>query len=172
MHYIIAFLGALAGLFWAFTHFSNAARQGKDAVDEVRGAFRRGRWSRQIDKRLIETLDDPREAAAILLYQTAAYDGALTERQRTALVQEMKTAFDMDQETAEGLLAFARMALGEITDVANSLRKVLTPIKKVCSTEEKQIVIKMMESIAQIEGARNDQQNLLISQTRHGLISE
>ncbi|MEO0320602.1 MAG: hypothetical protein AAF199_06915 [Pseudomonadota bacterium] len=35
MHYIIGILGAIAGLFWAFTHFSNAARQGKDAVDEV-----------------------------------------------------------------------------------------------------------------------------------------
>jgi len=170
MHLIIAFLGALAGLFWAFTYFSNAARQGKDAVDEVRGSFRRGRWSRQVDKRLIETLDDPREATVILLYQIASYDGALTERQRSVMASEMSSAFGVDQATADEMLAFARMALGQITDAANNVRKILKPLIASCSDDEKRQALAMMQAVAQVEGPVNDQQSHLIAQCRHSLL--
>ena len=85
------------------------------------------------------------------------------------MVQEMKTAFAVDQDAAEGLLAFARMALGEITDAANSLRKILAPMIKACSAQEKHMAVRMMEKIAQIEGPINDQQAQLIAQTKHAL---
>ena len=64
MHILIAVLGALAAAFWAFTYFVNAAREGQDALRDVKGAFRGAKWSRRIEKRLIETMTDPREAAA------------------------------------------------------------------------------------------------------------
>ncbi|MEL6789709.1 MAG: TerB family tellurite resistance protein [Pseudomonadota bacterium] len=163
MHYIIGILGAIAGLFWAFTHFSNSARQGKDAVDEVRGAFRRQRWSNKIDKRLIETLDDPREALAIFLYQILAYDGAITERQRLAMVAEMQATFGIDQPTAEEFFALARMATGEITDAANNVRKIAKPLVQRCQDAEKTAAIAMMRRLAAVEGPVNDQQTHLIA---------
>ncbi|MEO1151446.1 MAG: TerB family tellurite resistance protein [Pseudomonadota bacterium] len=166
MHYVIAILGAIAGLFWAITHFSNAARQGKETVDDVRGAFRRQRWSKKIDKRLIETLDDPREAMAIFLYQILANDGAITERQRLAMVSELQTAFGIDESTAEEFFAFARMATGEITDAANNVRKIAKPIVEGCQDDEKTAAIAMMERLAAVEGAVNDQQAHLIASMR------
>lgn len=51
-HILIAVLGALAAAFWAFTYFVNAAREGQDALRDVKGAFRGAKWSRKIDKRL------------------------------------------------------------------------------------------------------------------------
>lgn len=166
MHIIIAIIGALAGLFWAFTHFMGAARGGKDAVDEVRGAIRRGQWSRRIDKRLIENLSDPREAAAILLVQTASYDGQLTEKQRLQIVNDMQDMFDIDPETAEGMFSFARMALGEITDAANSLRKIARPIIDICSDTEKKSLLTVMNKTAETEGTPNDQQAHFIQLTQ------
>lgn len=72
MHIVLAVLGALAAAFWAFTYFVNAASEGREAVRDVTGVIRRGRWNRRIDQRLIENLADPREAAAVLIYQIAA----------------------------------------------------------------------------------------------------
>jgi len=172
MHIILAVLGALAAAFWAFTHFVGAAREGGDAIRDVQGMFRGAKWSRKVSQRLIENLDDPRDAAAILLYQIAAYDGAVTDRQRGAIVADMRAAFDADEETAEGLFAFARMAVGEINDAANSTKKIARPILNACTETERRQLIDMLLKAAEIEGPVSDVQNRLIAETRRLLLPE
>ena len=172
MHILLAILGGLAAAFFAFRYFVDAANEGREAVRDVRGAFRRGKWSRQIDKRLIENIDDPREAAAVLLYQTANYDGAVTEAQKAKMVAEMRETFSADEETAEGLYAFARMAVGEINDAANSLKKILRSVNEACTEEKKKSVLTMMTSVGQVEGALSDTQARLIEETRRILLAD
>jgi len=166
MHILIAVLGAAAAAFWAFTYFTRAAREGREALGEVRGVIRSGRWSRKVSKRLIENLSDPREAAAILLYQIAAYDGAVTDRQKAAMIGEMRDAFSADEETAEGLCAFARMAAGEINDAANSLKKILRPVADVCTDDEKRRLVAMLEKVGEVEGPLTDMQRRLVIEVR------
>lgn len=170
MHILIAVLGAVAAAFWAFTHFVGAARQGSEAIRDARGAFRGARWSRRVGQRLIETLTDPCEAAAILLYQIAAYDGAVTDRQRQAILADMRQAFAVDPETAEGMFAFARAALGQINDAANSLRKILKPMEAALTPSERRQLVDMMLKTAEIEGPVSDVQNRLIAETRRILL--
>lgn len=170
MHIIIAILGVLATAFWVFTRFMNAANQGREAIGEVKGVVRRGKWSRRVDARLIENLSDPREAGAILAFQIAQYDGAVTERQRLALVGDMRETFQADEETAEGLFAFARMAVGEINDAGNSVRKILRPVVEVCTVDEKAALIAMLDRTAEIEGTPTDAQRRLIAEVRRVLV--
>lgn len=170
MHIVIALLGALAAAFWAFTYFVRAANEGREAVNDVRGVLRSGRWSRKVNKRLVENLSDPREAAAVLLYQIAAYDGAVTDRQKAAIVAEMRAAFEADEETAEGLYAFARMAAGEINDAANSLKKILRPVADACTFAEKRQLVDMLGKIGEVEGALTDMQRQLIVEARRILL--
>ena len=171
MHIIIAILAALAAAFWAFTHFVNAANQGREAIGDVKGVIRRGKWNRRVDQRLIENLSDPREAAAVLLYQVAAYDGAVTDRQQARLVSDMRDAFDADEETAQSLFAFGRMAVGEINDAGNNVRKILRPVVEVCTPAEKTRLVELLERASEIEGAPTDIQRRLIAEARRGLIS-
>jgi len=167
---IIAVLGALAAAFWAFTHFVNAANQGREAIGDVKGVIRRGKWSRRVDKRLIENLSDPREAAAVLIFQMAAYDGAVTDRQQAQMIDDMRRAFDADEETAQGLFAFARMAVGEINDAANNARKILRPVIEVCTEDEKRQFIEVLERTSEIEGQPTDVQRGLIAEVRRILL--
>ena len=170
MQILIGLLAALAGAFWAFTYFVGAARQGREAVDDVRGLIRNGKWSRQIGKRLVENIDDPREAAAVLLYQMAAYDGAVTDRQKAAIVAEMKKAFAADDETAEGLYAFARAAVGQINDAANNLRKIVRSIVEKCDETERRQFVAMVETIGEVEGPLSDIQRRLVAEIRRCLL--
>ncbi len=170
MQILIAVLGAIAAAFWAFTHFVGAAREGSDAIRDVKGAFRGAKWSKRVGQRLIESLTDPREATAVLLYQIAAYDGAVTDRQRIAIVGAMREAFAADRETAEALFAFSRAAQGQINDAANSLRKITKPIETACSLEERRQLIDMMLKAAEIEGPVSEVQNRLIAETRRILL--
>lgn len=172
MHIIIAILGALAAAFWAFTHFVNAANQGREALGEAKGVIRRGKWNRRVDQRLIENLSDPREAAAVLLYQVAAYDGAVTDRQQAQIVADMRDVFETDDETALGLYAFGRMAVGEINDAGNNVRKILKPVAEVCTDEEKARLVELLERTAEIEGVPTDIQRRLIAEARRVLLSE
>ena len=169
MHIVIAVLGALAAAFWAFTHFMNAANEGREAIGEVKGVIRRGKWNRRVDKRLIENLSDPREAAAILMYQIAAYDGAVTDRQKAQMVSDMRAAFEADEETGEGLYAFGRMAVGEINDAGNNIRKILRPVSEVCTVDEKAALIAMLDRTAEIEGPPTDMHRRLIAEARRVL---
>lgn len=166
MHIIIAVLGAVAAAFWVFTHFMNAANEGREAIGEVKGVIRRGKWNRRVDQRLIENLSDPREAAAILMVQLAAYDGAVTDRQHAQIVADMGSTFDADEQTAEGLYAFGRMAVGEINDAGNNARKILRPVAEVCTVDEKAALIAMLDRTAEIEGAPTDIQRRLIAEAR------
>ena len=169
MHIIIAVLGAIAGLFWAFTHFMNAASEGREAIRDVKGVVRRGKWNRRIDQRLIENLADPREAAAILAYQVAEYDGAVTERQRAKITSDMREMFEADEETADGLFAFARMAVGEINDAGNSVRKIIRPVIETCTPDEKASLIAFLDRTAEIEGPASDAQRRLIAEARRAV---
>lgn len=171
MHIVLAVLGALAAAFWAFAYFVRAAGEGREAVRDATGVIRRGRWNRRVDQRLIENLSDPREAAAVLIYQIAAYDGAVTDRQHDLIVADMRATFETDGETAEGLYAFARMAVGQINDAANSVRKILRPVLDVCTDDEKQALVAMMERAAEIESSPTDAQRRLVAETRRVLSS-
>lgn len=170
MHILLAVLGAIAAAFWAFSHFVGAAREGREAIRDVQGAFRGAKWSKRVGQRMIENLDDPREAAAVLLYQIAAYDGAVTDRQRSAIVADMKSVFGADVEAAEGLFAFARAAVGQINDAANSLRKIAKPIVDQTTPDERRQLIDMMLKAAEIEGPVSATQNRLIAETRRALL--
>jgi uncharacterized tellurite resistance protein B-like protein len=167
---IVAIIAALGGAIWAAIYFLNAAREGGEAIRDVKGMVRNARWSRKIDARLIESLEDPREAAAILLYQIAAYDGAVTERQRLAMVSEMRRAFSVDAEEAEGLFAFARMAAGQINDAGNSLRKIARPVLAACNDAERRDLIDMLLRIAEVEGPVSEMQNRLVAEARRVLL--
>ncbi|MEL7486257.1 MAG: TerB family tellurite resistance protein, partial [Pseudomonadota bacterium] len=141
-----------------------------EAINDVRGAFRRGKWSRKIDQRLIESLDDPREAAAVLMYQVADYDGAVTDAQKAAIVDQMRTVFDADEETAHGLYAVGRMAVGQINDAGNNLSKILRPVKDMCTDEERQQLIGMLDAVSAVEGSATDAQKRLISEAQRILL--
>lgn len=169
MHILVGLLVAAAGAFWAFRYFTDAAHEGREAVRDMAGLYRSGKWSRRVGKRLIEHLQDPRESAAILLYQIASYDGAVTERQTSAIIAEMRRAFSADEETAAGLFAFARMAIGEINDASNSLKKIIRPIEAACTPEEKRALVDMLLKVAEIEGPASDTQHRLIGETRRAL---
>lgn len=172
MHILIAIIGALAAAFWAFTYFVGAAREGREAIRDAHGAIRGAKWSRKVNQRLVETISDPREAAAILLYQIAQYDGAVTDRQRAAIIADMRRAFSTDAESAEALFAFARAALGQINDAANSLKKIARPIIEATTDDERRQLIDMMLKTAEIEGPVSDVQNRLIAETRRVLLPQ
>lgn len=170
MHIFLGIIGAIVGLIYFLSRLARAARDGQKAVSEVGGIVRHHQWSRKVSRRLIENLSDPREAGAILLVQMASYEGALTDAQQGHIVDLMIEYFQTDSDTAEQLLSFARMSIGEINDAANSLSKILRPVEQVCKEQEKNDLVSMLQQVSSFTGAPSDQQTQLVDRVRMKLL--
>lgn len=162
MHLIIGGILALAGLIWAIVRLANA-------MDEAKGAARRYSWSRKADKRVIDNLTDPREAAAILLAQLAAYEGEITAGQKELILGQMRQAFGVSAAEADELYGFARHALAETSDAGNRLTKLIDPLRGACSGREVAELLEMMRTVASSEGPPSDLQNSLIDRVARAL---
>ena len=170
MHIVIAILSALLLGFFVIRRFFDVAQEGQEAIRDIRGAYRRGKWSKQADQRLIETIEDPREAAAVLMFQIASYDGAVTDAQKNAITSKMCDEFDVSAADAEELFAFARMVAGQVTDVSNNLRKVTKAVNDACTDDEKKQLLTMLANIAEVEGAQSDIQKRLIADVQRTIL--
>ncbi len=98
--------------------------------------------------RLVETLTDPREAASILLVQMALYRGQVTLAQKTQIMAMMQDTFGSDEDEAEGLFSFGRMAVGQLGDVSASLKRLLRPLAERCTLAEMKDLVGMMHAVA------------------------
>ena len=170
MHIIIGILTALAALFWAFTRFAGAAREGRDAVEDLTSLYRRQKWQSKSKRRLIEAISDPRESASILLLQIALYRGILDHDQEVAIHSEIATLFDIPSSEAVELCGFARVALGELNDAGNNLKVLLAPIVQYCTDEEQSAFLISLSKVAKLGGDPTDRQTELINRIRHQLV--
>ena len=166
MHILVAIIAVLGSLIWVIVHLLRSANELPDAARDAKNAMRRHRWNKQSDAGVLDTIDDPRDAAAVLMVQIASYDGQVTAAQKDRIKQLMMDTFGADEETAEGLYSFGRMAIGQINDAANSLRKLLRPVMDTLTLDEMKDLARMLDSVAEVEGPSSDRQKHLVSEVR------
>lgn len=142
----------------------------------VVGVREYGRWRRrrsfqeQSRGRLIEELTDPREVAAILLVQVAAYGtGQVTIAAKDKMTSLMTAHFECTPDEAEGFYSFGRMAVGQMNDAFNSLGRLLRPIHDRCTLNEMKALVGMMSEVAALEGPADPDARRLINETRTAL---
>ena len=174
MH-IIAILGAILGvaglILFRLQQAANATRDIADAADEARGLFRRWGWRRKQLKSPLEAIDDPREAAAAMMVAVAQCDGAITERERTAIVAEISKHFGATERQAEALLARARWAVQDRSDAGEVFRRLTPLIVRTCGPTERSDLVAMLQAVAQADSGSDDVLAQDIARLAHNLRS-
>lgn len=120
---ILGVLGGLGALIWRIQQASHAAREIADAAEGVANLPRKLRFKHKAGKRGIDVIDDPREAAAALIYGAAKCAGEVSADAQTAIEADMVALFDIDQDFAEELLARAAWHLSDLIDPLNAVNK-------------------------------------------------
>ena len=90
MHILLglaAVLGVVAVWLIRLNMAAKAAHDLKDEFDSARGAYRRAHFRKQAEQNPLESISDPREAAAALLTAIAQTDRRLGEAQEAHLVE-------------------------------------------------------------------------------------
>ena len=110
MHIIVAligFLGFLAVWYWRLKMLRDVAQDGRKVVETVANLPRKMRFKNKSGKGGLGVVDDPREAAAILMLEIAQARGTLTERQEAIIRGEIMHHFEFQEGDANALLTQA-----------------------------------------------------------------
>lgn len=150
-----------AGAAWfAFRTITRGVKEWSRAEEESRRAME------QPAPAAIASNEDPRYAAAILLYQTAAMKGDLSNEMDAALLNGMQALFAADEDAAADLFGDAWRALGEGNDSGVPIEILVAPILTRCTPDEREAFVGLMNKIAALEGEPTEKQRALIAKTR------
>ena len=111
MHILIAILSLLAALavwYWRLRMLGRIARGGVEVAETVANLPRRIAFKRKSGKSGLQIVDDPREAATILMLQVAQAGGALTEKQKISIQTEIVDNFEFSETEADELIEHAQ----------------------------------------------------------------
>lgn len=157
MHILIAILGILtfiAGWYWRLKMLHGAARDGYNAARGLANKPRQLSFKHRARKGGLSVINDPREAAAVMMLEIARTRGSISETQEAAIRAEMIEHFGFSDAEAQALLAQAgwmtrnapapHVVMGRMSDVVTR-----TPGM---SAREYDDLASMLENVAVADG--------------------
>lgn len=172
MHIVLAIvsaIGAIAFFIIRANYVVQASRELGEAAGDAGGLFRRFLWRRQTAVDLVRKIDDPRQAAAVMMCAVAQSDGHLTEAEKTAILDQMRGPLELDGPEAIELFAHAHWLVGDMKDLSAMLRRASKPIAERCTAAEKAELLDMLSAVAAADGEASGIQTDAIARLRHDL---
>jgi uncharacterized tellurite resistance protein B-like protein len=154
MHIVGLLFGALATLgviLWRLHVAAEAAKGLAETAEAAHGIVRRWRWRRKATSDSLAQVENPREAAAAMMVAVAQSDGALTERERQAILTEITTRFEATARQAEDLLALARWIVRDVHDIDRALARLTPVVARTLTASQRRELIQMLEAVAAAE---------------------
>lgn len=172
MHILLGLLGAIGVvgvILWRLNTAAQAARGLTETAEDARGLYRRWSWRRKLASDPLELVSDPREAAVAMMVAIAQHDGALTERERSAILTEAARRFEATANQSEELLAHGRWLTREVRDPDRCLQKLRPLIQRTCSPTQMDDVISMLRAVATADGRTDETASTAIDRLDGGL---
>lgn len=104
---ILGILGFIAVWYYRIKVLGEAAQDGKKVIETARNLPRKMRFRNKTSKGGLDVVDDPREAATIVMLEIALARGALTDRQEAVIRAEIMQHFEFDEKDADTLISQA-----------------------------------------------------------------
>lgn len=149
---LVAVLTAIGVILWRLRSAADATRELVDAANDAQSFFRRRSWQKKMLKSNIEAVQDSREAAVAMMVALAQSDGAMTERERDAIVFAIVKHLGATRAQAEEFLAYGRWLVKDINDVGTCFMKLTPMIQRTCSTGQINQLLTMLTSVTEADG--------------------
>ncbi len=158
MHILILILGILTtiGIWsWRIQMARRGARVAMDAAGAIANAPRRFAFKYRAGKAGISLIEDPREAAAIMMMEVArAREGPLTEAQARTIDEEIMRHFRFTRKEADELSAHAAWVTNSAPDPLATMRTLSQLVVSAPQLGPKEIVDldAMLVAVSEAEG--------------------
>ena len=159
MHILISLLGAAGMLLfflWRIQQAALIARDVADAAGEAKGLVRRWRWRRKVNVNPLDLINDPREAASVLMVTIAQADGRMTDLEQTAIADQIQTRFGATPQQAGELIARTQWMVKEGVDTREIMRRLTPVVREGTTAEQRRDIIAMLTTVAEVSGRRDE----------------
>ncbi len=165
MHILLGLAAVVGGIIfwiWRIRNTASAAKEMIEVADDVRAAVRRFGYRRSADKNPLETIEDPRLAAAGVLASVAKMDGDYSRKQMTVIQQECARVFQASDKDAEQIAAYGRWLAQQSDNTDEVIRRLTTCLSKTLAQKERQEFLGMVERVSAVEGGGASDSQILV----------
>jgi uncharacterized tellurite resistance protein B-like protein len=175
MHIVLGLLGLLAAIgaiAWRINMAMTGAEIIKDVAQTTANLPRKMRFKAKANRQRLSAVEDPREAAAVLLLGMARAGGEVTKEHKQTIRSRMEIEFGVTQAISEELLARASWYSANVADPADLVPRMADFLAKHVGAPELAQVSTMLETIASVEAESNPDQDEFLRRYRQkaGLI--
>ena len=162
---LIGFVGFIAVWYWRLKMLSEVAKDGRKAVETVANLPRKMRFKNKAGKGGLAVVDDPREAATILMLEIAQARGTLTEKQEASIRGEIMHHFEFPEGDANALIGQAGWLSRNAGASHVVMSKMTDFVRKSPGMTNKELVDLdgMLVAVSEAEGNPTDSQLDLLS---------
>lgn len=149
MHIIIGVLTAAAGLIWALYRLQSS---GVD-LNSFNPFYwlRRRKWEKQLGTKAMHRLENPMEAAALLVTAVATCETEITRELRSEVSSLFEKEFQIPNAKALELFSASIHLLREAGNLDAEVRPILAPCKSKLNSEQIESLMSMLKRSADFE---------------------
>lgn len=164
MHIILGLIGILAAAsFWIY-RINTAARGAQDLADlagEAANLPRKMRFKSKTGKKAVDVLEDPREAAAVVLAGYMLEAGDVPSDKREQLAAMLGERFEVSRDTGEEMVAQAFWIHADIANPDSVINKMIDLVGKTAGADALRDLIGMLEVAMPTESQYASQKSYL-----------
>ncbi|MEM1151257.1 MAG: TerB family tellurite resistance protein [Pseudomonadota bacterium] len=167
--FLIALVTAVGVWQWRMQRAAEAAREVEGIVKTAANLPRRFAFKRKMGKVGLQLVDDPREAAAILMVEIARAGSDMSRETREEIEKIIVSDFELEQEDADALIAHAQWVLREAPVADAVVRRMAKTLMEMDAIGPKEIVDLdgMLVAVSEAEGLPNADQLALLQTFRN-----
>ena len=169
MHIVLGLIGllvAIGGIAWRINMAMRGAEIVKDAAETAVNLPRKMRFRAKANRQRLSSVEDPREAAAVLLLGMARAGGEVTTQHKQTIRTEMERVFEVNAATSEELLSRAAWFSANVADPGDLVPRMTDFLARRVGPEEMQTTSTMLSAIASVEGEAAHDQSLYLHRFR------
>lgn len=167
--FLIALVTAIGVWQWRIQRAAEAAREVEGIVKTAANLPRRFAFKRKMGKTGLQLVDDPREAATILMVEMARASGDMSRETREEIEKIIIADFALEPEDADALIAHAQWVLRDAPVADAVVRRMASTLLEMDAIGPKEIVDLdgMLVAISEAEGLPNADQLALLQTFRN-----
>ena len=160
MHIIISIFAVIGAILFWLSRASRNAADIADAAQEISNLPRRMRYRKQSGKRGLDLVQDPVEAATILMISVARMDdlGRVSDHQARAIAAQLVTHMQIDRIDAEDIVLQMRSLTQYLKQADSTLYPMVDLLQGKIDRQDAQELSAMMQDIAVTDNPINQDQ--------------
>jgi hypothetical protein len=160
MHIIIGIISAAAGLIWAI---NSLQRSGLD-LNSFNPFYwaRRRKWEKLRGANPLHSINQPIEAATVIIVGALKEIGEITTEQKNRLIEIFQSQLHLSEASSKEAFSSAIFMVKDLINFHQSIKNILAPTIDSFTPEQSQSLIKIVEEVIKLDGEPTETQSLII----------